>query len=622
MVGTKQKQSNSPLFDSLKNKTRTIFQKVPPYERLVGNGGRNDLTKERLRAVRQSVAKSKSGVWGPSHSFDSEDDLEFLNKTLGSRSGGEGTNTTQDDSFSSGILGDSPPSQSKEKSARSPQIVSPESYVDKQQQESQCSPRPIDNTSTFANTRFLAGMWKSASAVMSDFTGKCIGACHQGQGYETHNHKVFNLSKSSPTLKTEHGDEAETLGIKRLSPPSKLISFRRQKSNTSSLTDGHGNDHKRKLDNARESSDKNVKTFAKLKSTEGNTATSVILGALSSMGVKSNVGSMAARNNDSRRQALPFNVISVNTAIPFHKSISELTMKSSRGEVIVPVSDMRRMAYYAVGKNHSQKGINGSSNGGNRKCYFTGDPIINGRPFYAGSVQQGLRTLIVFCLPSALGLPRKRDLDKVSEMELSSHVGRKTINGLGRRTMTGLSTAALSQHDSIYNEEGFMVSEFFHSATWTEDESGNLCENLDADMVVQALPDPSRELLSTMQDMYPEQFESLSPHLRRPQCWKVYVRFCFFSGLPIADGEMYYKVVDEVIESYGKRNRKIEEVALSHEVMEAVNGESADMLSLPGNKTFQYLKKHYKQQCAKLTPQKLYSKVFDRSNWIRVMPEV
>jgi hypothetical protein len=30
---------------------------------------------------------------------------------------------------------------------------------------------------------------------------------------------------------------------------------------------------------------------------------------------------------------------------------------------------------------------------------------LGGAPFYAGSFQQGLRTLVVFCLPSALGLP-------------------------------------------------------------------------------------------------------------------------------------------------------------------------------------------------------------------------
>ena len=139
---------------------------------------------------------------------------------------------------------------------------------------------------------------------------------------------------------------------------------------------------------------------------------------------------------------------------------------------------------------------------------------------------------------------------------------------------------------------------------------------------MQALPDPNRDLLLNMQELYPEEFESLSPQLRRPQCWRLYIKFCFFSGLPIADGEMYYKVVDDVVHNYGKKNMKTEEIALSHEVMEVVSGDSAEILTLPSKKTFQYLQTHYKQQCAKLTPIKLYKKVFDRSNWIRVMPEV
>eukprot|EP00551_Chaetoceros_affinis_P017583 CAMPEP_0203700788 /NCGR_PEP_ID=MMETSP0091-20130426/32804_1 /ASSEMBLY_ACC=CAM_ASM_001089 /TAXON_ID=426623 /ORGANISM="Chaetoceros affinis, Strain CCMP159" /LENGTH=312 /DNA_ID=CAMNT_0050574263 /DNA_START=57 /DNA_END=995 /DNA_ORIENTATION=- len=312
-------------------------------------------------------------------------------------------------------------------------------------------------------------------------------------------------------------------------------------------------------------------------------------------------------------------------------------MRSVYGEAIAPVSDMRRMAYYAVGKNHGQmrgsgsrsgngSGSNGVMNGGNRKCYFTGEPVIGGRPFYAGCVQQGLRTLIVFCLPSALGLPRREDLEKVTEMEMSTPqqmiAGQRSTDELSRRTLTGLSTAALSQHDSIYNDEGFVLSELFHSTAWTEDENGNLCESLNADFLLQALPDPDRDLLLNMQKTFPEQFASLSPQLRRPHCWRLYVKFCFFSGLPIADGEMYYKVLDEVVTANSKKNKMIDEITLSHEVMEAVSGESAEILTLPGNKTFQYLQKHYKQQCAKLTPQKLYKKVFDRSSWVRVMPEV
>eukprot|EP00549_Striatella_unipunctata_P010506 CAMPEP_0118713526 /NCGR_PEP_ID=MMETSP0800-20121206/25578_1 /TAXON_ID=210618 ORGANISM="Striatella unipunctata, Strain CCMP2910" /NCGR_SAMPLE_ID=MMETSP0800 /ASSEMBLY_ACC=CAM_ASM_000638 /LENGTH=73 /DNA_ID=CAMNT_0006619013 /DNA_START=36 /DNA_END=254 /DNA_ORIENTATION=+ len=73
-------------------------------------------------------------------------------------------------------------------------------------------------------------------------------------------------------------------------------------------------------------------------------------------------------------------------------------MRSSHAEATTRLAETRRMAYYAVGKHHGK--------GGNRRCYFTGKLILSGVPFYAGSVQQGLRTLVVFCLPSSLDLPK------------------------------------------------------------------------------------------------------------------------------------------------------------------------------------------------------------------------
>jgi hypothetical protein len=75
---------------------------------------------------------------------------------------------------------------------------------------------------------------------------------------------------------------------------------------------------------------------------------------------------------------------------------------------------------------------------------------------------------------------------------------------------------------------------------------------------------------------------------------------------------MHYKVVDEIAnEVYG------EEINLSHEVMEAVNGESAEILRLPNLKTFKYLRKHYTQQSGKLS-----DAVFQRTSWEMVRPEV
>lgn len=135
---------------------------------------------------------------------------------------------------------------------------------------------------------------------------------------------------------------------------------------------------------------------------------------------------------------------------------------------------------------------------------------------------------------------------------------------------------------------------------------------LDRDYLLSVLPDASEALIKKMSQMYPEQFETLPVQVRDPKKWKLYVKFCFFSGLPIADGEMHYKVRDEVADQvYG------EEIVLSHEVMEAVNGESAEILTLPNQKAFRYLRKHYTQQCSKLD-----EIVFRRNCWERVAPEV
>ena len=79
----------------------------------------------------------------------------------------------------------------------------------------------------------------------------------------------------------------------------------------------------------------------------------------------------------------------------------------------------------------------------------------------------------------------------------------------------------MSQHDRIDIEESFVMSELFHSTAWTEDEHENVCENLNADFVIQALPDQSRELMLSKICIQIIQYESLSPHLRRPQRWRV-----------------------------------------------------------------------------------------------------
>jgi len=120
-------------------------------------------------------------------------------------------------------------------------------------------------------------------------------------------------------------------------------------------------------------------------------------------------------------------------------------------------------------------------------------------------------------------------------------------------------------------------------------------------------------LLAEMNQRYPEQFETLPVQVRKPSCWRLFVKFCFFSGLPIAEGELHYQVLPKLaMEAYG------EDIVLSHDVMEAINGvSSAEILKLPNQKTFRYLKKHYQQQSSKLP-----EIAFHRTSWEQVHPEI
>lgn len=239
------------------------------------------------------------------------------------------------------------------------------------------------------------------------------------------------------------------------------------------------------------------------------------------------------------------------------------------------------MAYYAVGKHHTTK------KGGNRRCYFTGKLIFGGAPFYAGSVQQGLRTLVVFCLPSAVGLPK----EGVDHLFLSRSGGSLVVP----RIRSIISKATTSLDDMSFLEEEL-------DPNW----------DVDRDFLLQVLPEPDKDLLDEMAVRYPDQFETLPVQVRSEHCWRLFIKFCFFSGLPIAEGELHYKVIDEVAnEVYG------EEIILSHEVMEAVNGESAEILRLPNLKTFKYLRKHYTQQSGKLA-----DAAFRRTSWEMVRPEI
>lgn len=115
-----------------------------------------------------------------------------------------------------------------------------------------------------------------------------------------------------------------------------------------------------------------------------------------------------------------------------------------------------------------------------------------------------------------------------------------------------------------------------------------------------------------MEEKYPSEYSTLPVQVQSPGSWRVYVQFCFFFGLPIADLECYYKIRSEIAEQdYG------ESIVLCQDIMEAANGSSSDMVQLPNLKAFQYLRKHYPQQSEKLP-----SSVFERSSWEVVLPEI
>ena len=376
--------------------------------------------------------------------------------------------------------------------------------------------------------------------------------------------------------------------------------------------------------------------------------------------------------NNNKKKDIPLHTLEVkkDEAVALERSISELTMRSSyataqaansiqkQQEVLktVPPEKSRRMAYYAVGKHHRNAG-----RGGNRRCYFTGKLILGGAPFYAGSVQQGLRTLVVFCLPSAVGLPDKDALLKfsttvgaattatTSRKSLSSRNSIVSVQPILQNNRIGTGTTSSSALKSVGSGSGGGPRSALHMDTARgvllraagrsgavsvasksmtskasmlsslEDLSlsidGDLDPNwgLDRDVMLAVLPAASPSLLKQMADHYPEQFETLPVQVRQANVWKLYVKFCFFSGLPIAEGELHYKVMDDIAEQvYG------EEIALSHDVLEASTGKSsADILTLPNRTVLKYLRKHYSQQCSKLE-----DRVFERASWERVAPEV
>lgn len=520
------------------------------------------------KAIQQEAARSKSGIWGPTHSYDSDDDtdMQVENKKEGN------SDTTKEETNSS----DSP---------NGPRIVSPESAtaasnnpLNRLYESAVTAITPTSNSIKKATTSCL---YKEGDILESDVEPDQVIFSRSGEVMAALDpcRPCRNPTCDSPP-RSRNPDSPQDVEEKLVATPtSGAANIVRDLSNAESATTPASRRRQRHMER-----------------------------------LKAQARHEIANNTN---VPAPVKTLEVKPK-ELERSISELTMRSSYGEATAKLAEHRRMAYYAVGKYHGRSG-------GNRRCYFSGKLILGGAPFYAGSVQQGLRTLVVFCLPSALGLPlvddsgeappkpmkrqgsytsigscRSKETSKSSEgfsAQPRSSIRRFRSMGTGTKSASGTATASrLSSLDDM-------------SLSYEEEDDVNA--HLDRDYLLRVLPAPSQDLLDNMADRYPEQFETLPLQVRSPHCWNLFVKFCFFSGLPIAEGEKHYKIQDSVADQYG------EEIILSHEVMEAVNGSSADILRLPNQKTFRYLQKHYTQQCGKLNDE-----VFNRSNWEEVLPEV
>eukprot|EP00559_Dactyliosolen_fragilissimus_P007890 CAMPEP_0184864380 /NCGR_PEP_ID=MMETSP0580-20130426/14715_1 /TAXON_ID=1118495 /ORGANISM="Dactyliosolen fragilissimus" /LENGTH=616 /DNA_ID=CAMNT_0027363133 /DNA_START=368 /DNA_END=2218 /DNA_ORIENTATION=+ len=606
--------------------------------------------KLRRLKIRAKFARSKSGKWGPSHSSDDDSDLDSSNlakKSLNfseSKGGSGGTDETAEETLSTF---DSP-----KKSQTSPTITT--------ENQGWSSSFGFNNNSASMS---FDSIWNSASNLMNSLLGS--EPCGRCQGKDD----VHDDEEKTPMLNGQKSS-SQTSSLQKSSPPPPLICSmslkdissptqstasrkslrsnrnyaskqdgilvraqspmrkKKQANNISAVDDDESyndNDARVAAKVVAAAASKQISTqapqtpthatqtlspggedgFFQLKKSMSLSMSHAALTSASVMPQASQFLSVEASHDGAPKAQLkkdpdaqvirkpisenvkekikdaapvPFEMLSI-TKIEmeeFHRSISELTMRSCQGGATAKLSDSRRMAYYAVGK-EDDSAPDVKIQGINKRCYFTGKAVEAGRPFYAGSVQQGLRTLIVFCLPSALGIPSVEDI-------------KKTANTRLHKILANM------------NEEDAKFLETIH-------------RKVDSNILLSLLPDAGDSVLNKMKSRYSQQYATLPIQLRSANCWKLYIRFCFFSGLPIADGETYYRVSDHVLSTL---EDDIDEVTLSHEVMETVNGEqSAEILRLPNIKTFRYLRKHYAQQCAKLN-----DRVFDRKSWEMAMAEV
>lgn len=294
------------------------------------------------------------------------------------------------------------------------------------------------------------------------------------------------------------------------------------------------------------------------------------------------------------------------------RNISELTMRSSYAEhkSLQSLPDSRRMAFYAVGKHHNRK------NGGNRRCYFTGKLILN-TPYYAGCVREGLRTLVVFCLPSALGLPDQKSLK--ARRSLGGSFGGGILGGSrgGRWNSLSSRKSTKSRNSTTSSlKSGSRMSKTSLDDLSCLDRDEDLDPNwvLDRDYLLSVLSEEmTSEMMENLRLLYPEDYSTLPVQVRDAKQWRLYSRFCFFSGMPIAESDLHYRLDPTIAEEVYAGD----EILLSHEVMIAVNG-TADIVQLPNRKCFSYLQKHYPQQCKKLPD----DRCFQRCYWERVAPSL
>jgi len=585
------------------------------------NGGSNRRKTQWLRKTRESAARSKTAIWGPTHSLSSDE--------------GDDTSAKPNDHFEAEKKNEmgtearfsTPPSKPATGNTSNNNSQDTESTKSSHESTPPTDGEGVQVEPAGNMQSTLGRVWDNLQCF-EDTTTK------GSKDGENENH-VMNLFESvcSPCKPKNLGDtfsvncEDTPLGIARLAPPSNFIepATNRNAADKDQCDDRSTNTVETAADRRRQRHKRRQQEKPKA------TWKSRVCGEDASLQeayevTRDQVMVVQKEHKNSSQltqRPVPLKSLELNCqkAVELERCISELTMRSSYGEATAKIAESRRMAYYAVGRHHRQSG-----RGGNRRCYFTGKLILGGAPFYAGSVQQGLRTLVVFCLPSAVGLPKEVQANGSS----SSRAPTIASLGSGRKStlsnrhdgnasvshslgVNGNSRSVAGASLSRKNSKGSRLSSMDDATSLGCSVEEELDPNweLDREYLLRVLPEPKQELLDEMAIRYPTQFETLPVQVRSPHCWNLFVKFCFFSGLPIAEGEMHYKVRENIADRYG------EEINLSHEVMEAVNGDSAEILRLPNLKTFRYLRKHYHQQSAKLP-----DTCFQRQAWEMVRPEV